>query len=244
MGYFDNFAENVKRDYVVDGWKDIKEIYTVDQFNLLRQDLFNIIGYNPEELLKTISTIYDFNKKEMMDKFGITFSNKIDITSKELLARKLSEDLINLAHDYYRTFGQMINLNMNMTFEDLLKNLDKLKTDVPLVNKYGKSTKNFADRIRDIVRTNETVIKAQAIFNTGLQLGLSKYNIITARDSRVCLLCKEIEYNNPYEVTSGVLPAFHVDCRCIIEFINEKFTNNTFDIDKFYDIWTKVWIQV
>lgn len=243
MGYFDKFVEEIKKDYVEEKFEDIKDIHTTETQANLRNRLINLLNTNSDELLKNISTIYDYNKKELLDSFGITYSNKIDTVAKELLARKLNEDLINLAQDYFRTFGRKINENINLTLDDLLKNLENLEKDIPLVNKDGMSTKNLADRVRDIARTTETAVKAQAMINTALQLGIEGYNIRTT-GSNICPDCLEIEANNPYKIGSGIVPPFHNLCKCIVETLSDTFTGKTIDVDRFFDVWSKSWVNV
>ena len=243
MGYFDKFKDRVITD-IKDEYAKVEELYTVKESTRLQDDLRWIINNNRDEILKSVSTVYDFNKKQILEKFGITFSGKIDVVSKELLAKKLMDDLQALVQDYNRTLSKMINSNINLTVDDLLKNLNKLKNDVPLINKEGKATTTLTSRIRAIARTTETLIKNQAILNTGLQLGLNEYNVVTMHDGRVCPRCLEIEAENPYTVDDGKLPPFHSFCRCIIQWITNNLTNNPKDIDRFFDIASGMWIGV
>lgn len=245
MGYFDRFNTRIIEDFVAEDtkYKDISDIHTSESFNSINRTLINNVFSSSSELLQAVSTVYDFNKKQLLDKLGYAFSGKIDTFTKELLTKSLTDDLINLVQDYNRTLNKILNDNIGLSGDDLIKKLEELK-NTPLINRNGKSTKRLGYRIKDIARTMETLIKAQAVLNTGLQLGVNDYDIVTAGDSRVCPICIDIASNNPYNIDSCIVPPFHVQCRCQIKLILHDNVNEPVDIDKFYDIISKSWIQV
>jgi hypothetical protein len=243
MGYFDRIPSKFEEEYITEKWSKIEDIYKSNNFRHLSQGIIESIWFDDGSQSKNISTIYDFYKKQFLDSYNFSFYQNIDDISKELLIKSFQEDLINLANDYNRTLNKIINESIGLSAEEIMTKINKMK-DTPLINKNNKITHTLNSRVRNIARTTETTVKAQAILNTMLQLGAEEYDIVTAGDAGVCGTCRGIESNNPYNIGSGIVPAFHSHCRCIMKIRGEIEVSGPLTLTEFYDIRSKSFILI
>lgn len=82
----------------------------------------------------------------------------------------------------------------------------------------GKSKFTPQTRAEMTARTEHTDIISRASASTYIDNDIVWVDIVTAGDNRVCAICKELEYGNPYLleklIEEDMIPPFHSRCRC------------------------------
>jgi len=124
---------------------------------------------------------------------------------------------------------------LNAEIPKYLRNMDErirdsIKRELIEGLKEGKSFEEIKPRIVEKARgitsyqaeriARSEIIKAhsEGTKQSMVEAGIKKYGWLTARDVRVCKICREFEKKGPYEVGAGPIPVqdSHPNCRCVI----------------------------
>ena len=128
----------------------------------------------------------------------------------EALARQQVTYLKEMEKDVRQTVKDTLTVGLSRG-----KSITEIKHDI--MDKSKRITKNRAETI---ARSEIIKASAEGTKQSMKEAGIKKYLLLTARDNRVCQICRERERGNPYEFDSNYAPMpvkdSHANCRCTI----------------------------
>jgi len=102
--------------------------------------------------------------------------------------------------------------------EELTKGIEEGLSNDKIAENINERIKKFShNKAKIIARTEIIRAHTYGLYQTMKESGIKKYMWVTARDDKVCIICKHYD-GKVFDINSGILPvkSTHVNCRCSI----------------------------
>nr|WP_242493550.1 minor capsid protein [Enterococcus faecium] len=102
--------------------------------------------------------------------------------------------------------------------EGVLVALRTMREDPEICDMFKREESKYNKAIENLVRTEYAKFAQDGIEKSYIETGVDEYNVLTAKDEKVCSICGGKAKNNPYKLSEAIIgenrAPFHGRCRC------------------------------
>lgn len=102
--------------------------------------------------------------------------------------------------------------------EGVLAALKTMRNDSEISDMFKREESRYNKAIENLVRTEYAKFAQDGIEKSYIETGVDEYNVLTAKDEKVCSICGGKAKDNPYKLSEAIIgenrAPFHGRCRC------------------------------
>lgn len=199
----------------------------------IRTDIFKILAehamnadvnkYFSDRLEDILQRTYASNAKVFVQLLNVDLPNYLPAAeiedylnypwSGKTFSRRLWGNISSLEQKLSNTIVKSV-----ASGEGVLQALSTMRLDPEICDMFKLEESKYNKAIENLVRTEYAKFAQDGIEKSYLETGIGEYNVLTAKDERVCRICGGKASNNPYELKDAVIgenrAPFHSRCRC------------------------------
>lgn len=205
----------------------------VNRLLQIRSDIFRILAehaidsdvnkYFSDRLEDILQRSYASNANVLAQILNVDLPNYL---SKEELERYLNYPWSGKTFSR-RLWGNISSLEQKLSNaittcvasgEGVLVALRKMREDPEICDMFRREESRYNKAIENLVRTEYAKFAQDGIEKSYIETGVDEYNVLTAKDEKVCSICGGKAKNNPYKLSEAIIGEnrgpFHGRCRC------------------------------
>nr|DAL86245.1 MAG TPA: minor capsid protein [Caudoviricetes sp.] len=199
----------------------------------IRSDIFKILAYHAIDV--DVNKYFSDRLEEILQRSYASNANVLSQLLNVDLPNYLSQVELESYLNYpwsgktfsRRLWGNISSLEQKLSNaivksvasgEGVIHALNTMRTDSEICDMFKLEESKYNKAIENLVRTEYAKFAQDGIEKSYLETGIEEYNVLTAKDERVCRICGGKASKNPYKLKDAVIgenrAPFHSRCRC------------------------------
>ena len=205
----------------------------VNRLLQIRSDIFKILAYHAIDA--EINEYFSDRLEEILQRSYASNANVLAQLLSVDLPNYLSQEELESYLNYpwsgktfsRRLWGNISSLEQKLSNaivksvasgEGVIQALNTMRLDSEICDMFKLEESKYNKAIENLVRTEYAKFAQDGIEKSYLETGIEEYNVLTAKDERVCRICGGKASKNPYKLKDAVIgenrAPFHSRCRC------------------------------